>query len=84
MLVNSPFDSSSTKLTICTNIATPSKREHKLDCGKNNVRSKHVKNKSDNFVNISPEIESEFYILTLHIFYEYLMKSFFILVIILY
>ena len=39
MLVNSPFDSSSTKLTI----ATPSKREHKLDCGKRSQKTAIIK-----------------------------------------
>ena len=43
MLVNSPFDSSSTKLTICTNIAKPSKREHKLDCGKRSQKTAIIK-----------------------------------------
>ena len=34
MLVNSPFDSSSTKLTIFIKIATPNKRKHVQDRGK--------------------------------------------------
>ena len=43
MLVNSPFDSSSTTLTICTNIATPSIREHKLGCGKRSKKTAIIK-----------------------------------------
>ena len=43
MLVNSPFDSSSTKLTIFIKIATPNKRKHVQDRGKRSQKITIIK-----------------------------------------